>query len=148
MMNWGRAIILVFVLFASGIGYLVYRATQTEFDLVEDDYYEQELNYQQHIDQRNKAIKMGVELSISINENTLRLGLTNIHQAITSWNVLFYDPTNRANDRNFKLASSDSAQWFIPLEKLNQSAVQKKSYTIKLDWVMDGDTFRTEKNWY
>jgi hypothetical protein len=54
-MNWGRALLLVFVLFAGFMGYLVYRASGTHFDLVSKEYYRDELNYQDKIDGLRRA---------------------------------------------------------------------------------------------
>ena len=45
-MNWGNRIILVFVCFIAFILSMVTRAFQQDFDLVAEDYYAQELNYQ------------------------------------------------------------------------------------------------------
>jgi hypothetical protein len=57
-MNWGRSLILVFVLFAAFMGYLVYRASGTHFDLVSKDYYRDELRYQDKIDGFRNAASM------------------------------------------------------------------------------------------
>ncbi len=49
-MNWGKSIILVFVLFAGFIGTMVYRMTRQRVDLVSENYYQNEIDFQQHID--------------------------------------------------------------------------------------------------
>ena len=146
-MNWGRAIILIFILFASGIGYLVYKATQTEFDLVEDDYYEKELNYQSFIDQRNRAIEKGMEIQFQSTATEVLLSVSNTNQSIQNGSVLFYDATNRENDRTFELPFSEDAHWIISKDKLSKSAVSKGAYTVKMSWVINRDTFRSERRW-
>jgi hypothetical protein len=54
-MNWGKAIPLVFVVFAGFIGTLVVRMSREHIDLVRDDYYQTELTFQQHIDRVRNA---------------------------------------------------------------------------------------------
>jgi hypothetical protein len=64
-MNWGRSLILVFVVFAAFMGYLVYRASGTHFDLVSKEYYKDELRYQDKIDGfRNAAAMEAVQLRV------------------------------------------------------------------------------------
>jgi hypothetical protein len=64
-MNWGRSLILVFVVFAAFMGYLVYRASGTHFDLVSKEYYKDELRYQDKIDGfRNAAALDAVQLRV------------------------------------------------------------------------------------
>jgi len=64
-MNWGRSLILVFVVFAAFMGYLVYRAAGTHFDLVSKEYYKDELRYQDKIDGfRNAAAMDAVQLRV------------------------------------------------------------------------------------
>jgi hypothetical protein len=54
-MNWGKAIILSFILFAAFILTIVYRMMTQQVDLVKDDYYKEELNYQQQINRISNA---------------------------------------------------------------------------------------------
>ncbi|MEY3676502.1 MAG: hypothetical protein RJB67_992, partial [Bacteroidota bacterium] len=49
-MSWGNKLIIVFVVFAALMATLVYKATQTKFELVSKDYYQDELRYQDKID--------------------------------------------------------------------------------------------------
>jgi len=51
-MNWGNKLVLVFIVFGAFIGYLVYQAVNTKYDLVSKDYYKDELRYQEKIDRQ------------------------------------------------------------------------------------------------
>lgn len=55
--NWGTGIVIALALFASGILYVVYRSVSEKVELVTEDYYSQELVYQDRIDEiaRGKA---------------------------------------------------------------------------------------------
>lgn len=52
--NWGTGLAITLGIFAFGMGFTVYQATQSEHDLVTRDYYQQELAYQSTIDGKTK----------------------------------------------------------------------------------------------
>lgn len=141
-MNWGKSITLVFITFATGIGYLVYRATQTQFELVEDNYYEQELTYQTQINQSTLAAEKQHSLKVAKENNVISLRIEGCEELVTSVDVWFYDAQNRANDRKFKLQQSDSAYWEIPFKQLGLDAVNRGSYEVKAVWITGRDTMR------
>ena len=66
--NWGYKILLVYGVFVLGIMLLVYKSSQQKFDLVQKDYYADELKFQNVIDASQKAKDLGGELK------TLRQG--------------------------------------------------------------------------
>lgn len=49
-MNWGKKLITVFVIFAAGVVSLVAISISKNTDLVSENYYEQEIKYQNQID--------------------------------------------------------------------------------------------------
>ncbi|OYZ47929.1 MAG: hypothetical protein B7Y19_07425, partial [Sphingobacteriales bacterium 24-40-4] len=57
-MNWGNKLVVVFVAFALFMGYMVYRALSTKYDLVSKDYYKDELRYQERIDGVKNAVAL------------------------------------------------------------------------------------------
>lgn len=56
--NWGTGIAITLILFVGLMGTMVYLATQQKFDLVSENYYEEELNYQDIIDQKSNALRL------------------------------------------------------------------------------------------
>ena len=98
-MNWGKSIVLAFVCFAAFIGYMVVRAFQEDFDLVADDYYAQEINYQSKLDQLSNASKNDFEVMIDQNEETITLTFP----SEASGEIHFYHPSRKIFDRKFKI---------------------------------------------
>ena len=41
-MSWGNKLLVAFIVFAAGMFYLVYRSVNTNYELVEKDYYKSE----------------------------------------------------------------------------------------------------------
>jgi hypothetical protein len=56
-MNWGWKISIVYILFATGILTLVYKATQEDYPLVTTDYYAKEKAQQGKIDAAKQVVK-------------------------------------------------------------------------------------------
>tara|TARA_R110002072_G_scaffold74972_10_gene177134 strand:- start:2037 stop:2477 length:441 start_codon:yes stop_codon:yes gene_type:complete len=57
-LNWGTGIAITLFLFAGLMTTMVYKATQQRFDLVSENYYEEELNYQEVINQKSNSLKL------------------------------------------------------------------------------------------
>jgi hypothetical protein len=87
-MNWGKSIVLVFIVFAGFIGTMVVQMSREHIDLVRDDYYQDEIAYQQHIDRvanarrfdpatyinyRSASRQIEVMMPDSLKEGTLKL---------------------------------------------------------------------------
>ena len=63
----------VYIVFVAGIGFLVFKANSEKFDLVTKDYYEQELKYQQVIDQAANSSRLSAPLTIERKEGELKI---------------------------------------------------------------------------
>ena len=57
--NWGTAIVIAFVLFAAFITYFMVVGSQNRADLVTEDYYDQEISYQERINDKARAKELG-----------------------------------------------------------------------------------------
>ena len=75
--NWGYRILLVYGVFVLGIMILVFKSTQQKFDLVQKDYYAEELKFQNVINATQKANDLGGELLTEIKGGHLLVTLPN-----------------------------------------------------------------------
>jgi len=139
-MNWGKSIFLVYVLFVAGMIYLVYGAVNTKFDLVEDNYYQKELEFQTDINESNNANKNGITAEVVKLDGITKLKLNRTIGTGFSGNILFYNASDKSKDFKFDLPLQDNPVWSLPVEKL-----KKGHYLIKVRWfTAEKDTFRTE----
>ena len=72
-MSWGNRLLITFIIFGSGMIYLVYRCMNTEFELVEKDYYKNELAYQQVIDASKRTGQLSSAARLTQATEELRL---------------------------------------------------------------------------
>lgn len=139
-MSWGNRLILVFVAFAALIGTLVYKSYHTRFDLVSEDYYRQELSYQQKIDGMKNAGKIGgleVTQDKELVTITLPPSLKGLPVKGEAW---FYRKNNAGGDRKIPLrVNSDGQQVF------SKSQLLAGAYVLKVDWITNGNNYYVEK---
>ena len=140
--NWGHKILFVYLVFAGGILYLVYRTSQENRDLVSDNYYEEELAYQKIIDQSAKTAKLSASVKMEVDQmkNTLQIQLppefrnTN---TVGKWNLYF--AADRTMDLEGTLNTNNGTYQFqIPEGR-------KGNYTVKLEWNGLGESYYFEK---
>ena len=140
-MNWGNKLLLTFLVFAGGMGFLVYRSVKTNYELVEKDYYKNEIVYQQVIDGTNRANQLSSQVTIKQNETGITLSfpeeMRNKDVTGVAW---FYCSYDQKKDRTISLQLNGDAMQQIPL-----TALSPGNYTVKIEWGCGGRHYFTEK---
>ena len=132
-MNWGRALLLVFVLFAGFMGYLVYRASGTHFDLVSKEYYRDELNYQDKIDGMRRAAAISQVIVKTEGNRQLVVALPEeLKGKQINGELWLYCKTNAALDLKLPLRSDT-----VLLRSFDLSKHPSGKYLVKLHWEAD-----------
>jgi hypothetical protein len=140
-MNWGRALILVFLLFVGFMAYLVYKASGTHFDLVSKEYYRDELTYQDKIDGMQRAAAMGRPVFIMEGDKQLSVQLpAEMRGKKISGELWLYCETNAALDLKLPLAE-DTALF----RRYDLSSHAAGKYLVKLHWQADGLKYDIEQ---
>ena len=129
-MNWGRSLILVFVVFAAFMGYLVYRASGTHFDLVSKEYYKDELRYQDKIDGfRNAAAMEAVQLRVD-STGILQIRFPEqMKGKPVQGSLWLYCKTDAGKDLHIPLAEDTTG-----MRVINVSGKASGKYQAKLHW--------------
>ena len=96
-MNWGKSIVLYFVIFVSFIGILAYKMAVSKVDLVKPNYYQKEIDYQNEIDRnRNSAIFKSIK-AIHYSPELARVTI-DFPTDVKSGEVVFYRPSDKNLD--------------------------------------------------
>lgn len=139
-MNWGWKIVLAFSLFGVFIGYLVFRSFQTNIDLVADDYYQQELAYQQRIDQLANSRSLAQPLTFAQRGQQLVVQFPgNLTDAVTG-EIQLFRPSDARDDRLFMIALDSQQQQVIATDRL-----VKGHYKIRVNWTSGDEAYYTEE---
>ncbi|HVM89588.1 MAG TPA: FixH family protein [Puia sp.] len=140
-MNWGNKLILVFVAFAGWMGYLAYRATHVNVDLVQDDYYKSELKYQEVIDASKRSSELSSQVAISQDNSYINVQfpneMKNTELKGTAW---FYCASDAKKDRHIDLKVNENA-----LQQIDVKNFRPGNYVVKFDWTSNNKTYYTEK---
>ncbi|SFP73297.1 FixH family protein [Parafilimonas terrae] len=138
-MNWGHKLAIVFVGFAVLIGTLVYKCTQHKFDLVSDDYYNQELKFQDKID-GSKAAAAISPVKISQTPGDIFIQMPEEMKGLSlEGDVWLYCASDAAND--VKLPLSLDANGIM---EINKQKVPGTNYTVKISWNSSNNKYYKE----
>ncbi len=139
--TWGTGIAIFYSAFVIVmVGMVVYSKT---FDnsLVVENYYDEDLRYQEKIDKLENAAKLETNLEIAVTaDKNILLSFPESLKNI-SGTVLLYRADDKSKDANFKIAVNGKNQMLIPGEPYLGAR-----WTVKVDWQADGTPFYKEKN--
>jgi len=140
-MNWGNRLFITFIIFGTGIFYLVYRSMHTDFDLVEKEYYKSELRYQDVIDGSNRANALSGPVMLQETGTGVLVQLpAEMKDQVITGTILFYCDYNARLDRKFELHINTGG-----LQVIEKKQIPPGSYTAKIDWNANGKNYHTEK---
>lgn len=119
--NWGTGIAATLLLFAGLMTFMVVKATEQRFDLVSENYYEEELAYQEIIDQKSNTLKLKSKARISIEEKGIMLNLPKDFEAKEKeFTVLMYFELDSRNDFTWDEKSTSANQFEIPFPQITE----------------------------
>jgi len=140
-MNWGYKLLATFIVFGTGMSFLVYRSMKTNYELVDKDYYNRELAYQQVIDNSNRAKQLKEDVVVTLNGDAVELKFpATFAGKQVKGNIHFYCAFDESNDRRFTINPDTSG-----IQVIRRDGLKPVTYTIKISWTVDGEGYYTEK---
>lgn len=134
-MNWGNRIVLAFVCFAAFIGYMATRAFQEDFDLVTEDYYAQEIQYEKKMVKLANAGRSGRVIEISQDIQSVELKFPD---DVASGTIHFYHPSRALFDKTYDIQLENGSQ------TINKTDLVAGNYRVNVAWNVDGKEFLQE----
>ena len=111
-LNWGFGIVLAFIGFIAFILYFVIIANtdqRADHNLVTDEYYQEELKYQQEIDALKNAKELNVRWNFKQTDEGLEINIPDaVRQQETEGTMSFYRPSNKQLDFDLSISLSNS----------------------------------------
>ena len=135
-MNWGVGIAIVYILFVLGMLTLVFKSRSQKIDLVTENYYQQELAYQEEIDAKQRVEDSGCMPVIQKVSNQYQIQIPGSKGNPIQGSLLAYCPSNKKADRLISLKPTNDGQWLLDLESLSTS-----QYILKLHWSKGGEIY-------
>jgi nitrogen fixation protein FixH len=111
-----------------------------DVNLVTDKYYESSLQYQDEIDKHNRSNLLNEKVKINFNGEEINILFPqNYLSRNISGQIDFYRPSDPKLDFTLQLLLVEGNQ-IVPV-----SSIEKGFWRVKLNWMMDGNGYYSEK---
>jgi hypothetical protein len=138
-MNWGKWIIVSFILFAVFIATLVAVCMRQDVSLVSKDYYKDELAYQDQIVRVNNAAQLTDRPVIKKNGKFLEVDFKKLNK-IENGTLKLFRPSDPKMDKVIILQPSQGTTQSVPVDEL-----KKGMYRARMQWVMNDKEYFIEE---
>jgi hypothetical protein len=143
-LNWGFGVVLAFIGFISFIMYFVISMSadnKYSHDLVANDYYKQELNFQKNIDATKNAKNLKENIKIErVKEGLKIIFPKELNAEKIKGKVFLYRPSNKQLDFEMLIAISDSSYLLMPDKRLLDGR-----WNIIVDWTYNQQSYLFKK---
>jgi len=140
--NWGTGIATFIGLFLIGMGVLIYASLQQRFDLVEQEYYPQGLEYQKQIDKMANTAALSGKLKLEQNENELLVLFPDDMRNIPVIGTIhIFRPSDENADFTDSIKLDSSLVHHILISRLVHG-----KYIAKISWEAEGKQYYAEES--
>lgn len=135
--SWGKAIFLVMTAFVLLMASFMYRAAFNQEELVAENYYEQEIKYQQQIDKLNRTGALGEAVRMEVVGNELVISFPpEVRGRAVSGELYLQRPSDSRADARLAIVVDSLGMMRVPIEER-----MKGAYNTVLEWRADEDEF-------
>lgn len=132
--NWGHGIAIFITLFVIGLVFLVVKSMNVRYELVAEDYYPKELNYQSEINRLNNAARFG-ELELEQIDKRIKVSLPDTFATGNSNGFYYlYCPSDSRQDLSDTLILENDHVFWVPIDNS-----KKLKYEVQVDLVFQGE---------
>ena len=143
-MNWGLKILMLYAAFVGMIIFLVFRTAHENIDLVTEDYYQQELAFQNKIDQTAAASQIGEDPVVRISDQSVDIIFPDSVAGLgIAGKALFYRASDASKDIVIELKTDMAGT-----QRVDRSQFTTGAYQLKLTWMSDGHPYYYEEQIY
>jgi hypothetical protein len=139
--NWGTGIFIFIGLFLLVNAFVIYISFEQKYDLVEEEYYPQGLEYQKQINRFANANSLHGKIEIEEAADGLLISYPDdLKGKNVKGQVVFFRPSDEDADFSDSIKFDTAMQQHISLQK-----ILKGKYIAKFFWTMDGKEYAHEK---
>jgi hypothetical protein len=137
--NWGWAIVIAFILFASFLTVVMIIAGNDRIDLVAPDYYDMEIGYQKRIDDEARAKAIGMVAFLPVQDKLAITFPEGFDAQKASGKIHFYKPDNASIDKVVDMSINAENQHVVNLDELVRG-----QWIIKINATLNGEGYYWE----
>lgn len=125
----------------SSMSYLVSIAIRQDYDLVDPNYYQKSVNYQQHIEEVKNTDKLVKKIEFELSTDTLKLKFPElVNNTEYSGKIHFYSPIQEKRDLKLPVKIDATFAQNIILKDL-----ERGRYQVKIDWTANKVSYYQEE---
>lgn len=139
--SWGTGIAVLYITFMVVVlGTVAFSTTQNN-DLVTEDYYEKELEYQNQLDKMNRSNALPEQLTVVVDKGGVKITYPSIFEPeFIKGDVVFYRPSSENEDFKIPVAPDVNGIQFI-----ETASISKGLWEVKIDWQAKGNEYYNKK---
>ena len=141
-LNWGVGIVITIACFIGFIMFFVIKMStdkKYDHDLVTEEYYKQELAYQDQIDAQQNSARLAKNIQVEVTAEGIQIKFPSEKKDIKG-EVSLYRPSNKKLDLEIPI-SLENQQMIIPAEKLVEG-----KYKLSINWKSNETTYLYKKD--
>ncbi len=140
-MTWGTKIAILYVSFVLLIITMVYMSMNQKIELVSNDYYVQELKYEEKIKRINKANELSSAPLLTKATNVVKLSLPKeMSGKQVKGSIVFFKPSDLTKDKTIQLACDTAG-----FQQIYTSEFAKGMYKVKIEWTCENESYFNEQ---
>lgn len=140
-LNWGSGIAIFYGIFMIVLVTAVIKSTTYDNSLVSDQYYADDLKYQEHYDKLQHSQDLKKDLDISLDANFLTLQFPAEVGKING-KITFFCPSASKQDFSMKIQVDAEKTQIIELKE----GLKPGLWRVKVDWQSEGKTYYKEES--
>ncbi|QNL22449.1 FixH family protein [Hyphobacterium sp. CCMP332] len=137
-MNWGNKLLISLIVFAGIMATMVTIAMRENIDLVDENYYQKEIEYQDRIDQMTNNFEAGA-LEIRLDRELSSIVLK-FNDKIEHGLVHLFRPSNAGEDQKIQLLTDENG-----LQLISYKGLKSGLWRIKIEWSAESDEYYSEQ---
>lgn len=137
-MNWGKGIVVVFVIFFSGLAFMVYKSMTKDVDLVAQNYYEKEIKYQDQINKIKNTSRL--EEKVKFENTGSSLIVTFPQKTGLNGEISFYRPSDAKLD--FRLSVDPDKDY---KQVIDTRILLRGLWRVQISWNAGGENYYNEE---
>jgi hypothetical protein len=140
--RWPVALIVIFSVFITYmVGFVIFACRQ-KMDLVREDYYDQEIRFQQQIDrvQRSTPVLASATIEYDLHGDLVTVSLPSVKQKEISGTVTFYRPSDAGQDSDVQLGLDAAGR-----QSVSVRALRAGLWKVRVQWHDAGQDYFFEK---
>ena len=140
--NWGFKILISYAVFVAGIITMAAISMSKNIDLVSENYYEQEIKYQDQIDILKNSRQLDENINVSFNKNVIQLMLSNkdLFKDVKG-EIYFYRTSNAKKDFKVEFKPDDSG-----MQNISAVNLETGLWKVKISLYEGENKYYSEKN--